>query len=175
MGLPLIYGSPPRREESEPYPGRRLPTLRFSRCGQQHSFHHHQVHLICPQTAVRCWMLGFRSCATPLGTFRRGALYLYVQFVTIFFFLRAHLFVLAPLSETSDGVGTIRRPGSRCRRFGRDPCSVSRGASPLNVFGLGHTEGKSPGFRNIPGDWVSASPIPVYARKIWMQTGFFCS
>ena len=30
----------------------------------------------------------------------------------------------------------------------------------------------SPGFRNIPGDWVSAYPIPVHACKIWMQTGF---
>ena len=35
--------------------------------------------------------------------------------------LRAHFFVLAPLSETSAGVGTIRPSGSRCRRFGRDP------------------------------------------------------
>ena len=73
MGLPLTYGSSPRRAESEPYPGGRLPTLRFSSCGQEHSFHSHQVHLICPQT-VRCWILGFRSCATPLGTSRRGTL-----------------------------------------------------------------------------------------------------
>ena len=73
MGLPLIYGSP-RRGESEPYPGGCLPTLRFSSCGQEHSVHYHQVHLIWPQT-VRCWMLGFRSCATPLGTPRRGTLY----------------------------------------------------------------------------------------------------
>ena len=83
--------------------------------------------------------------------------------------------MLAPLSQTSGGVGTIRPSGSRCRRFGRDSCSVSRVVSHLNFFGLGHTQGKSPGFRNIPGDWVSASPIPVYARKIWMQTAFFCS
>ena len=92
-----------------------------------------------------------------------------------FFSLRAHLFVLASLSETSGGLGTIRPSGSRCRRFGRDPCSVSRVASLLNFFGLGHTSGKSPGFRNIPGDWVSAYLIPAYARKIWMQTRLFCS
>ena len=55
MGLPLIYGSPSRRGESEPYPGGRLSTLRFSSCGQEHRFHLHQVHLFCPQT-VRCWM-----------------------------------------------------------------------------------------------------------------------
>ena len=55
------------------------------------------------------------------------------------FFLWAYLFVLAPLSETSDGVGTIRPSRSRCRRFGRDPCTVSRVASLLNFFGLGHT------------------------------------
>ena len=105
--------------------------------------------------------------------------------------------MLAPLSETSDGVGTVRPLGPRCRRFWRDPCSV---ASLLNCFGLGHASGKSPGFPNIPGDgvsasprglgfgippgngfthpprdWVSVSSISVYARKIWMQTGFFCS
>ena len=38
--LPLLYGSPPRRGESEPSPGGRLPTLRFSSCGQEHSFHY---------------------------------------------------------------------------------------------------------------------------------------
>ena len=31
------------------------------------------------------------------------------------------------------------------------------------------------GFTRPPGDWVSASPILVYARKILMQTGFFRS
>ena len=70
MGIPLIYGSSPRWGESEPSPGGRFPTLHSS-CGQEHSFHYHQVHRICPQ-AVRCWMLGFRSCATPLSTSRRG-------------------------------------------------------------------------------------------------------
>ena len=55
-----------------------------------------------------------------------------------FYFLRAYLFVLAPLSETSEGVGKIRPSRSQCRRFGRDPCSVSRVASLSNVFGLGH-------------------------------------
>ena len=74
IGLPCLYGFPPRRGESEPSPGGRLPTLRFSRCGQEHSFHHNQKNLICPQ-AVRCWMLRFRSCATPLGTSRRGTLF----------------------------------------------------------------------------------------------------
>ena len=78
MGLPLIHGSPPRRRESEPYPAERLPTLRFSSCGQEHSFHYYQVHLICPQT-VRCWMFGFRSCATPSGTSRRETMYLCIQ------------------------------------------------------------------------------------------------
>ena len=73
MGLPLLYGAPPRRGESEPSPGGCLPTLRFSSCGQEHSLHYHQVHLNCPQ-AVRRWMLGFCSSATPLGTSRRGTL-----------------------------------------------------------------------------------------------------
>ena len=98
-----------------------------------------------------------------------------IRIIVIFFSLRAHLFVLTPLSETSGGVGTIRPSGSRCRRFGRDPCSVSRVASLLDFSGLGHTQGKSPGFRNIPRDWGSVSPIPAYARKISMQTGLFCS
>ena len=29
------------------------------------------------------------------------------------------------------------------------------------------------GFPHPSGNWVSASPFPVYARKIWMQTVFF--
>ena len=41
----LLYGSPPRRGESEPSPEGRLPTLRFSSCGQEHSFHYHQIHV----------------------------------------------------------------------------------------------------------------------------------
>ena len=62
-----------------------------------------------------------------------------IRIMVIFVILRAHLFVSAPLSGTSGGVGTIRPSGSRCRRFGRDPCNVSRVASLLNFFGLGHT------------------------------------
>ena len=52
MGLLLIYGSPPRRGESEPPPGGRLPTLRFSSCGQEHSFHYHQLHIAHRQSDV---------------------------------------------------------------------------------------------------------------------------
>ena len=84
-----------------------------------------------------------------------GALvqHIYICIIVLFLFLREHLFVLAPLSETSGGVGTIRPSGSRCQRFGRDPCSVSCVASLLKFLGLGHIQGNSPGFRNIPGDW----------------------
>ena len=33
-----------------------------------------------------------------------------------------------------------------------------------------------PGFPLHPrGDWVSASPIPAYVRKVWMQTGLLFS
>ena len=68
---------------------------------------------------------------TPKNDF----MYMYINTYNChFFFLRAYLFVLAPLSEKSDGVGTIRPSRSRCRRFGRDPCSVSRVASIKNVF-----------------------------------------
>ena len=48
--------------------------------------------------------------------------------------------MLAPLSETSGGVGSIRPSGSRCRGFWRDPCSVSRVASLLNFSALGTLE-----------------------------------
>ena len=34
-GFPLLYGSPPRREESEPYPGGRFPTLSASRAADK--------------------------------------------------------------------------------------------------------------------------------------------
>ena len=65
-------------------------------------------------------------------------IYVYVK-LSFFVILRTHLFMLAPLSETSDEVGTIPPLGTRCRRFGRDPCSVSHVASLFNYFGLGHT------------------------------------
>ena len=79
---------------------------------------------------------------------------------------RTDLFVLAPLSETLERVGTIRPLGSRCPRSGRDPCHVSRVASLFNVFGLGHIEGKIPGFPQHP-----VSPIPVTLRtKVLMKS-----
>ena len=59
---------------------------------------------------------------------------MYTNNCHIFFVLRAHLFVLAPLSETSDGIGIIRPLGSRCRRFGRDPCSVCRAWQGFDFF-----------------------------------------
>ena len=73
--------------------------------------------------------------------------------------------MLAPSSETSDGVGKIRPLGSCCRRFGRDPCSVSREASLLNFLAVGILEANprvsatSPGMVILhpPRDWVSAS------------------
>ena len=67
-----------------------------------------------------------------------------------------------PCGHVAGGLGAIR---AACRAWQ---------AKPFKLFGLGHGRGKSPGFRNIPGDWVSASPIPVYARKNWIQTGVFC-
>ena len=82
---------------------------------------------------------------------------------------RSYLFVLAPLSEMSEGVGTIRTLGLRCPRFGCDPCSVSRVASPLAFLALGM-------FKANP--WVSASPIPVYASPIpvmFRTYGFYAS
>ena len=112
MRLPLLYDSPPRRGESEPSPGGRLPTLRFSSCGQEHGFHYHQVHLICPQM-VRCCMLGFRSCATPLGTSRRGTLY-----PRTFIGCRCRLSVTGFSNEsTLYQVGNIRYPVSGCIRL----------------------------------------------------------
>ena len=63
-------------------------------------------------------------------------LYLPGTCIIVIFFLRTYLFVLAPLSETSNWVGTTRPSSSRCRTFGRDPCSVSRVASLLIFFGL---------------------------------------
>ena len=76
--------------------------------------------------------------------------------IVFFFFLRAHIFVFAPLSPTSGEVGTIRPSGSRCRRFERDPCSVLRVASLLNSLALGSLKANprvsatspGPGFRH---------------------------
>ena len=70
---------------------------------------------------------------------RYSTQYMYMYNCDIFS-LRPHLFVLAPLSQTLGGVGTIPPSGSRCRRFERDPLnSVSLVASLLHFFGLGHT------------------------------------
>ena len=77
--------------------------------------------------------------------------------------LRARTF-----TRTSDGVGTTRPMRSRCRRFGRDPCSVSRVACLLHFLAWGTDKANPWGCR----DGVAASPIPVYARKNWMQIGF---
>ena len=46
---------------------------------------------------------------------------------------------------------------------------VARG-KPSKLFGLGHGEGRYPGFRNIPGDGVSASPRGLGLRIPVMQT-----
>ena len=59
--------------------------------------------------------------------------------IVIFFFPFGHISSCSHFCPTSGGVGTIRPSGSRCWRFGRDPCSVLRVASLLNFFGLGHT------------------------------------
>ena len=55
-----------------------------------------------------------------------------------FFFVGIHLFVLAPLSETFGGGGQNPTVRVTLPEVGRDPCSVSRVASLLNFFGLGH-------------------------------------
>ena len=55
--------------------------------------------------------------------------YVLISVRIIFLSFRAFVVVLATLSQTSDGVGTIPPVGSRCLRFERDPCSVSRVAS----------------------------------------------
>ena len=87
------------------------------------------------------------------------SLFICIRIVVIFFsLLRAHLFifvlapvfVLAPLSEASDGGRAVGPAGSRCRMFRHGPCSVSSVATLLNFLGLGHTQGKSPRFRPYP-------------------------
>ena len=40
-------------------------------------------------------------------------------------------------------------------------------------FGFTHPSGAGIGFTHPHGGWVSESPIPVYARKIWVQIGVF--
>ena len=52
---------------------------------------------------------------------------------------------------------------------------VARG-KPFKLFWPWAHLRQIPGFpQHPPGDWVSASLIPAYARKIWMQTRLFCS
>ena len=50
------------------------------------------------------------------------------------------------------------------------------GDKPFELFRPWTHLRQIPGFPQHPrGDWVSASLIPAYARKIWMQTRLFCS
>ena len=75
---------------------------------------------------------------------------LYIRIILIFF-LRAHAFALAPLSETSDRMGTTRLSRSRCRRFRRDPCIVWRVASLISFLALGKLEANLRVFATSPG------------------------
>ena len=172
MGLPLLYGYPPRRGESERSPAGRLPTLRSSSCRQEDSFRYRQVHVFCPQ-AVRCWMFGLRSCATPLGTSRRGTLYMCTCNCPLFFF-RTHLFVLAPLPETLRGGGHSSVLGVTSPEVWARPVQCVARGKPFKLFWPWAYLRKIPGFPHSSGYWVYACPMPVYARKIWMQTGLFC-
>ena len=74
MGLPLIYGSPPRRGESEPSREGASPHS-ASRAADKNIVFTTTRYMLFAHRQVRCWMLGFRSCPTPLGTSRRGTLY----------------------------------------------------------------------------------------------------
>ena len=69
----------------------------------------------------------------------------------------AHLFVLAPLSETSERVGTMRPLGHVAGGLAAIR-GVCRAWQAFYTFGHGHTQGRSSDFRNIPRDGVSASP-----------------
>ena len=109
-------------------------------------------------------------------------IYIYV-YLCFFLLLRAHLFVFAPFSETSGGVGTIRPLGSRCRRFGRDPCSVSPVARLLNFLALGtlkanpRVSATSPGIGFLhplsPRTYVRFGCKPGFSARRGCSTRFF--
>ena len=72
--------------------------------------------------------------------------------IIVLFFLWAYLFVLAPFFRNVgwDGHNStveVTMP----EVWARSVQCVARG-QPIKLFGLGHTQGKSPGVRNIPGD-----------------------
>ena len=79
LGLPLFYDYLPRRGESEPSPAGRLPPPPVSRASDKNASVTTTRYIFFAQAcqAVTCWILRFRSCATPLGTSRRGTLTLY--------------------------------------------------------------------------------------------------
>ena len=95
-----------------------------------------------------------------------------IRIIVISFFLRPHLFVLAPVSETSEGVGTIRPTRSRCRRFGRDPCSVSRVASLYFLFALGMDKANSRVSATSPGIGYPHPLSPCTHVRIGCKPGF---
>ena len=70
------------------------------------------------------------------------------------------------------GVGTIRPSGSRCRTFGRDPCSVSRVASLFNFFGLGTLEANPRVSATSPGFGFLHPPSPCTYVRFGCKPGF---
>ena len=108
---------------------------------------------------------------------------MYTYICHCFLFFSGTRFEMAPLSETLGGVGTIRPLGSRCGRFGRDPCSVSRVASLLIFVGLGmdtanlRVSTTSPGivFPRPPGYQVSVSPRGLGLCIPLMQAQKLCA
>ena len=88
--------------------------------------------------------------------------------------------MLAPLSQTSGGVGTTRPSGQRCRRFGRDPCSVSRVATFLAMGTLKANPRVSPTSPRIgflhplsPRTLVRFGCKPGFPARRWYSTHLF--
>ena len=77
-----------------------------------------------------------------------------------------------PLPLAAGGMGTIRPLGSRCRRFGREPCSVSRVAS-LCKLGM---EKATPRVSATSPGMVLPHPLsPCTHVRFGCKTGFSCS
>ena len=81
-----------------------------------------------------------KKCVFIPGSFLKKSVFkagTTVDIISIFACFRIYLFVLAPLSETPQGLDIIRTLRSLSSRYGRDPCSASRVAGVFNFFGRG--------------------------------------
>ena len=137
------------------------------------------THLMPRRAPLRADSLPVLICCSrrqPTSTLRRDPFAICICIFFNFFFFFGHISSCSHLClKCRMGWAQFDRRGHDAGVLGAIR-AVSRAWQAFKtVLALGILKANPWLSRNIPGDWISASPIPVYAHKIWMQPGFFCS